>query len=589
MNPNQVINDIKFLKKLGNGAFSSVWLAEHQITQKNLAVKIIPNSNDDTTKTADTNAITNGTTNVSNENQSNTQNQGNPQETISASHKNTKAICNLSTELQIISTIDHPLVCSFFGHFEDDNNFYICMENVPNGTLLNYINDNSTEPEGGLKETVCRRLFTELFVVIEFLHRHLKIFHRDLKCENILLDEHNNIKLIDFGFSTFYTSPAQTFTEKFGSTGYTCPEMLQNLPYRPEEADIWSLGVILYCMLVGRLPFQGNSDIEIGESIVFAEPQYPSFLSANSKDLLTKILTKNPQKRISFDGIRKHPFLSHTELSMISRLNPNVNLSKGLNKDIIMRMSLYKGVDIHKVKPGQNNNEMVIYKQLSALMVANLIDDVILGEIQCLRQGKKHHKHHVHHSNKRDQSSDIDETKPIPQSTSLTLVHRNNLIENESNKSEAESEYVNCSIGTFIESDNGSSDVTENEMLPEDESPMRDQSAPNLHKYYDDGSDHTSETSPKLKIPEQKGDFFRISPTPNSARRSPYSNSNWTLPSNPSTPSPFPTSASISSFASHRRGSKFALNQVRITPKKNPLTRISAITSKGNDFLSTLK
>ncbi|KAK8894825.1 hypothetical protein M9Y10_023263 [Tritrichomonas musculus] len=402
---NKTINNIRFIRKLDLGGFSSVWLAVHEVTHKQLAVKVIPKfvSKDSVNFDKVSQGLQNEEKNEGNfESNANDQKQAkdNSNDLRNTQQLDLKKKSHFETEIQILSKINHPLVLGFFGDFEDEENQFICMEYLPNGSLLDYINTHTTT--GGLKPIVARRLFTELLITIEYLHKQLKIFHRDLKCENILIDANNNIRLIDFGFSVMYNNANDTFTDKFGSSGYTCPEMINNVPYTPEKSDLWCLGIILYSMLVGKLPFDGNNDVEIAEKIAFEEPEYPSFLSKNSVDLLRKILTKNPYRRIDIDSIKKHPFLSQTELSIISRLSPDHSNSPcQLDSDILFELSMNDKVDIKKLtvpnKSTKFSQEMLMYKQLKRNKDTKLAQEIIEGKITSLSQKKikKHCQFHI--------------------------------------------------------------------------------------------------------------------------------------------------------------------------------------------------
>lgn len=385
---NKIINGIRFIRKLDLGGFSSVWLAVHEVTHKQLAVKVFPkflNNDDDITKRGTPNEEKSDLNDISQVEEDKSDENSNVHQIDS------KKKSHFLAEINVLSKIDHPLILGYFGDFEDDENLYICMEYVPNGSLLDYINTHSTS--GGIKEIVARRIFTELLVAIEYLHKQLKIFHRDLKCENVLIDSNNNIRLIDFGFSVMYQNSNDRFSEKIGSSGYTCPEMISNASYTPEKSDIWCLGIILFSMLVGKLPFDGNNDVETAEKIAFEEPEYPAFLSKNSVDLLKKILTKNPYRRIDIESIKRHPFLSQTELLIISRVNPTKHASLSLDQEIIFELSMNDKVDTTKLSKNNSDikfsQEMLMYRQLKRIKDTKILQEVIEGKIISFDQKKK--------------------------------------------------------------------------------------------------------------------------------------------------------------------------------------------------------
>ncbi|XP_033100172.1 testis-specific serine/threonine-protein kinase 5-like [Anneissia japonica] len=139
----------------------------------------------------------------------------------------------------------------FEGALLTNKHTYIIMEYVPGGDLLDYINN-----KGHLSECESRRIFHQLLDVMTYLH-NLDVVHRDIKCENILMDRQNNIKLADLGFATF-CDRSNFLKTACGSYVYTAPEIHEGGSYDGKMADIWSMGVVLYAMLCGRLPFRDD-------------------------------------------------------------------------------------------------------------------------------------------------------------------------------------------------------------------------------------------------------------------------------------------------------------------------------------------
>jgi serine/threonine protein kinase len=138
-------------------------------------------------------------------------------------------------------------------------------------------------------------------------HCHAKfIAHRDIKLENILVDKNDNIKIVDFGLADFMKSKCSTFC---GSMFYIAPEILEGREnYSPIKSDIWSLGVVLYSMLTGKLPFGGiNNDI-VMKKILSSDPFIPHYIVPQAADLLLQMLNKVPAERITLSGIREHPW-----------------------------------------------------------------------------------------------------------------------------------------------------------------------------------------------------------------------------------------------------------------------------------------
>ncbi|OHT07202.1 CAMK family protein kinase [Tritrichomonas foetus] len=375
-------NNIHFLKQIGKGAFATVWQAIHPKTGTILAVKVFDKSN------------------------------------ISNSHVRLEKV---KKEIEIMKEIEHPLVCTFFGDFENSDKIYICQEFISNGTLLDYINE-----KGKLEEIEIRRLFCELLVTIDYLHSNLNLVHHDLKAENILLDENFNIRVIDFGFSckdniesfldenpkSLMKNDSQKNPEnnanqtKCGTICYVPPEIflsenLQQFANSHKKYDIWSMGVILYTMATGFLPFDGQNDIEIAEKIVYIEPEYPKSLNPKLVDLIKSMLRKNQLRRITLNEIKKHPWISQTELTFISRLTPTNSTLKyhNFDKDVLLQMSSMD-YDVSKLEDQQKHQkfpeeELFVYRILDSQKKSTFIKNVIEGKIanSQLNQGNYHRRH----------------------------------------------------------------------------------------------------------------------------------------------------------------------------------------------------
>ncbi|UYV74271.1 hypothetical protein LAZ67_11002760 [Cordylochernes scorpioides] len=163
----------------------------------------------------------------------------------------------LPRELSILSELDHPNIIRIYRVLETAEIVFIFMDYAERGDLLDCIRRNGRLPEASV-----RRYFTQLVRAVQYLHSK-QITHRDLKCENVLITQDDNIKLTDFGFSRKCVDPetgrrvlSQTFC---GSTAYAAPEVLQGMSYNPMMYDVWSLGCILFIMLTGTMPFDDSN------------------------------------------------------------------------------------------------------------------------------------------------------------------------------------------------------------------------------------------------------------------------------------------------------------------------------------------
>ena len=159
------------------------------------------------------------------------------------------------------------------------------------GELFNYIVAN-----GRMPEPEARRFFQQLISGIEYSHR-LKIVHRDLKPENVLLDDDLNVKIADFGLSN-KIADGDFLKTSCGSPNYAAPEVISGKLYAGPEVDVWSCGVILYVLLVGRLPFDDEYIPSLFKKIASGNYSIPSYLSTGAVRLIRKMLQVNPMQRM---------------------------------------------------------------------------------------------------------------------------------------------------------------------------------------------------------------------------------------------------------------------------------------------------
>lgn len=145
----------------------------------------------------------------------------------------------------------------------------------------------------------------------------LNIVHRDLKPENLLLDHKNNIKIVDFGLSNTYKT-GETLKTACGSPCYAAPEMIAGKRYHGSNVDIWSCGVILFALICGYLPFEDPNTANLYKKILNGDYTIPKFVSAESRDLISKILNTDPETRYKISDIRKHPWFNQITIPKIT-------------------------------------------------------------------------------------------------------------------------------------------------------------------------------------------------------------------------------------------------------------------------------
>ena len=245
---------------LGKGNFAIVRLGVHKLTKSKVAVKIVDKADLD----AD----------------------------------NLKKI---SREIEIMRKLSHRHIIQLYQVMETESMIYIVTEYAANGEIFDHLVRNGRMTEG----EACR-VFTQILSAVKYCHTH-GVVHRDLKAENLLLDSDNNIKLADFGFSNFY-SPNELLSTWCGSPPYAAPELFEGKQYVGPKADIWSLGVVLYVLVSGSLPFDGATLQELRSRVVGCQYRVPFFLSEQCEQLLKGLLVIDPERRLSLEQIASHPW-----------------------------------------------------------------------------------------------------------------------------------------------------------------------------------------------------------------------------------------------------------------------------------------
>ena len=173
------------------------------------------------------------------------------------------------------------------------------MEYCNGGELFDYIVRHTR-----LSEKQACKFYQELISGIEYIHQS-GVCHRDLKPENLLLDYDLTLKIVDFGLSNMY-EPSATLKTACGSPCYAAPEMIAGKRYHGLGSDIWSMGIILYAMICGYLPFEDPNTSKLYKKILNCDYLIPGFISKTSKDLIKKILNTDPTKRLTIKEIRNH-------------------------------------------------------------------------------------------------------------------------------------------------------------------------------------------------------------------------------------------------------------------------------------------
>lgn len=210
---------------------------------------------------------------------------------------------NVAREVQILKKLDHPHVIHLYETIDAPSHLYLVFEHATGGSLYSHIRCSQGKK---LPESEAKRIFTQIADALRYCHR-IGVVHRDLKLENILLDDNKNVKLIDFGFS-ITAAKSDKLTLFCGTPSYMAPEIALRKGYHGFPTDIWSLGIVLHAMLTGKFPFKGESEKELLKGLK-DEYKAPSDVSANAQRLLAKLLNVDPSKRPTCDEVMKDPFV----------------------------------------------------------------------------------------------------------------------------------------------------------------------------------------------------------------------------------------------------------------------------------------
>lgn len=236
-------------------------------------------------------------------------------------------------EVAIHSRLKHPAVLELYTFFEDANYVYLVLELCHNGELQRFL---KLQGSNALPEEQAGRIIRQVVQGLLYLHSH-QILHRDMSLSNLLLTRDMQVKIADFGLATQLTRPDEKHLTMCGTPNYISPEIATRSSHGL-EADVWSLGCMLYTLLVGKPPFDTDAVKSTLTRVVMADYVMPAHLSDNAKDLIDKLLKKNPKDRIRLRDIPKHPFIINLERNKL------MNEKNGMGKGSLVDGMLDSGV-----------------------------------------------------------------------------------------------------------------------------------------------------------------------------------------------------------------------------------------------------
>ncbi|KAK7381519.1 hypothetical protein VNO80_00064 [Phaseolus coccineus] len=263
-NPRNIIfNKYEMGRVLGQGNFAKVYHGRNLITNDNVAMKVIKKEK----------------------------------------LKKERLVKQIKREVSVMKLVRHPHIVELKEVMATKGKIFLVMEYVRGGELFTKVN------KGKLSEDLARKYFQQLISAVDHCHSR-GVTHRDLKPENLLLDQNEDLKVSDFGLSAL---PEQRRADGMlvtpcGTPAYVAPEVLKKKGYDGSKADIWSCGVILYALLCGYLPFQGENVIRIYRKAFRAEYELPEWVSPQAKNLISNLLVADPSKRYSIPDIMNDPW-----------------------------------------------------------------------------------------------------------------------------------------------------------------------------------------------------------------------------------------------------------------------------------------
>ncbi|KAJ3125904.1 hypothetical protein HK100_010541, partial [Physocladia obscura] len=228
------------------------------------------------------------------------------------------------TELAIHSSLNHPAILQLYTHFQSPSHVYLVTELCTNNELYRYIQRRTG---GCLTEAEARGVTEEIVKGVLYLHAH-GIIHRDLKLSNVLITRDYHVKISDFGLAVKLNNPDGEQKTMCGTPNYISPEIVSRQPYGL-SSDLWSLGCMLVTMLTGKPPFDSQAVKSTLDKVSRVEYYLPDSISDDAKDLISRLLMKDPKKRLTLRDILSHKWFSLPRLA----LKPEKPLLKGSRSD----------------------------------------------------------------------------------------------------------------------------------------------------------------------------------------------------------------------------------------------------------------
>ena len=311
-------------------------------------------------------------------------------------------------ENDIIKRFNHVNVIFVLDIIEDPENYYIVMEYCKKGELFDYIVDQQR-----LEEDEAAYFFYQLINGVEYIHS-LDVAHRDLKPENLLLNENKILKIIDFGLSHEFNGE-ELLKTKCGSPSYAAPEIIKGLPYDGFKTDVWCCGIILYAMVCGYLPFEGENNKILFKNIVECNPDIPEYLGEDTQDLISAILKPEPNDRVTIEQIKEHEFylrgknlcdIDYPKMQRLlnqKRYNINSNINNSIKNEIDIGMDDVEFINQKINITIDNDSDSVKKANDSDMLIIDKKDEEKTKD----KEDDKKSKENINVSNKNNEDNEI--------------------------------------------------------------------------------------------------------------------------------------------------------------------------------------
>ena len=242
------------------------------------------------------------------------------------------------TEIEILKICQHPNIIRLYNVFENADYLYIIMEYCYGGDLFSYLENRHFR----VSEKRASNIIHQMATAVYYMHSY-GVVHRDLKPENVLMtstDEDSDIRILDFGLSKIL-GPYEKCDEPYGTLTYCAPEIIVDEPYS-KPVDLWSLGVMTYLMVSGKLPFNAEDENEIARQVVYDEPNYTrnpiwKTISPECLDFIQKLLIKDQNKRMTIKGVLEHKWIKMYDDNKLSEKRKSIG---GGEKDFELYSSI---------------------------------------------------------------------------------------------------------------------------------------------------------------------------------------------------------------------------------------------------------